>query len=218
MNSYLLSKITNFLQKLERNSLFMYFAKDPKFKEANKNGTFFSNFKQKLQINAFLSLSEFQNEIIDFLHNAHNTENISRVEKRSIHYLKKKISEKLDSFAKPDLVKWKSEWCDTYQQFAELMNENKNAKMPMMRLSDDSLPVSEEEMISLKNKIENKLEDSDKEILINLISTLETGSVSKTNECAFDLHDLKNETLFAVISYVKTIKDKNDVIFGGEIS
>ena len=223
MDSKILFEISKFLNKLEQMPLFQYFITNEKFQNANKennenndnkdnnnNCNFIITLKQQILLNKIHSENDIKNKLFEFYKKCLNTEGIELVEQKSLEYLRKYTKEKFEKLKTSSLAEWKTQWCKLYQEIATVLKTNQKAKLPLMRLNTDSLPMEEDEMLQMSNKIANMLNDQEKSLLIDLISTLESGTTNLNDECTFDLHDLKDETLYAIKTFLTKIEDKSD--------
>ena len=214
MEAKTLYTISKILEKLENKPLFQYFNSDPKFSSSNQDGSFFTLLKEDVLLNRINSpKDEVHQRLTRFLNSCIATEGITQIEVVSIKYLQTFINEKFSSLTTYELNDWKTKWCDLYQELVlHLKTMKSEAPLKEMRLNNDSLPIPEEELLKLSEKIKSLSNDHahEKELLILLISTLENGTANLNDECQFDLHDLKDETLFAIKTFLSKIEDNSE--------
>ena len=209
MDSKVLYELSKFLNKLDLKPIFQYFLKDEKFQVASNNGQFLYDLKQKVLLNQINSAEDIKKQLFNFYQQCDAAEGIQPIEHKSLSYLKKYTKEKFHKLKAPSLADWKTEWCKIYQNLALQLNSKNKASLQPMRLNTDSLPMCEDEMLKMSHKITHILNDTERSLLIDLISTLESGTTNLNNECTFDLHDLKDETLYAIKTFLTKIEDNS---------
>lgn len=209
MNQQVLLKCQEMMIKLEMRPLYQYFLNNPDKK--HKNTLNLSQIKNKLILNQYRTKEDWLNDLTTFFKRFLNKKKATSIQKRAAQTILDYINRKSKQMQCLETDDWISVFIHTYQEFANLIGEapdklNISDQARPMQITGSTIELSEQELIKMRNQLENDLNDKDKKLVAQLIISLEDDIAFDGKSVDFDLAKLKNDTLLAIRTFLNSHK------------
>jgi hypothetical protein len=209
MNAQILVKATEITQRFESNVLYSYFS-DKSDRQWKGQTLSLSAIKQNLMGRKYLSLSDWSADISSYFEAVINDPDSSPIEKYAARIISDEIRSKVSFFeSQMGVEQWKNAWCQRYQEVSQLIAKSP-PKIPIskyshpMQLQGIDIEISEVEIMQMKETIEQKFTDEQRDLLGKLVLALEPEtSIQMGNEVVFDFAKVKKNTMLAIRKFIQ---------------
>jgi hypothetical protein len=209
MNAFRLTALTEIARKLESNVLYSYFARGP---ARTYQGRSFSlpAMKQNLIERRYPTARDWANDVCSYFEAVLDDPDSSPVERHAARTLAQTVMAKIREIDDDRSIEsWCDLWCKAYQEVAEItasapkgLGIAKHARPMQLRGID--IEVTEAEIVQMKNDIENRLSEEQKNRVADLVLTLEpVMTMQAADEVIFDLARVRKGTLLAVRAFLR---------------